>query len=261
MISSIHPIPAFTDNYIWALAESGSNRLCVVDPGDATPVIQYLQKNALVLSDILITHHHPDHTGGIRELCTRYSPRVIGPEPSGIKGLTEQVIEGNTIELFEEEFTVLEIPGHTLDHIAFFSSDGNAGKPILFCGDTLFAAGCGRLFEGTPAMMHNSLSKLSSLKSDTRVYCAHEYTLANLQFALAVEPDNEILRNRNSEETSKRERGLPTLPSSIDLELATNPFLRCTEESLIRSAGNRLGRDPQNEVEAFSAIRAWKDSF
>ncbi len=261
MISTIHPIPAFSDNYIWAVSETGSNNVCVVDPGDATPVIQYLNANHLVLSDILITHHHPDHTGGIAELTRRYPARVTGPKPSAITGITDYVAEGNLVELFGHSFSVIEVPGHTLDHIAFYCADTELDKPILFCGDTLFAAGCGRLFEGTPIMMQESLSKLAALDPSTNVYCTHEYTLANLKFALAAEPDNLALQRRNQAEASKREANLPTLPSSVELELATNPFLRCTQQTVIRSAYAQLGRDPKNEVEVFSALRAWKDTF
>jgi hydroxyacylglutathione hydrolase len=261
MIETIHPIPAFTDNYIWAITEKGSNKACVVDPGDAAPVIEYLAREGLILSDILITHHHLDHTGGIRQLCNKYSPRVFGPESSNIEGITDFVVEGDCVELFGQSFSVLEIPGHTLDHIAFFSADQDQPTPILFCGDTLFAAGCGRLFEGSPAMMCSSLKKLSSLDTNTKVYCTHEYTLANLQFALAAEPDNDALLKRNQFELVKRNKGLPTLPSSIELEIATNPFIRCDKETLVTTARNRLGREPEDETEVFSTLRAWKDTF
>lgn len=262
MIDSIHPIPAFADNYIWAITEQGSNKACVVDPGDATPVIEYLHSMGLTLSDILITHHHLDHTGGIHQLCEKYSPRVFGPKSSEIGSITDFVVEGDCVELFGQSFSVLEIPGHTLDHIAFFSEDKNQPAPILFCGDTLFAAGCGRLFEGSPAMMHSSLKKLSSLDTNTRVYCTHEYTLANLQFALAAEPNNGTLLKRNQSELAKRNQGLPTIPSSIELEIATNPFIRCNQETLVTAARNRLGgREPENEIEVFATLRAWKDTF
>lgn len=261
MISSIHPIPAFSDNYIWIATEEGSNKACVVDPGDASPVLEYLETHNLSLSDIFITHHHPDHTGGIQELSARYSPRIIGPQTGNIQGLTQTVAEGDRIQLFDQAFAVIEVPGHTLDHIAFFSNDPSNDSPILFCGDTLFAAGCGRLFEGTPSMMFESLAKLTALESDTRVFCTHEYTMANLKFALAADPENESLKNRIVREQQKRDAGTPTLPSSVDLELATNPFLRCLNPALIKSAEDRLGRNPDNEVEVFSALRSWKDNF
>ncbi len=261
MIDTIHPIPAFSDNYIWAASEAGSDNLCVVDPGDAGPVIEYLTANGLTLSTILITHHHADHTGGIQALSSKYSCSVIGPGTSGIKGITETVAEGDLITVFGQAFSVIEVPGHTLDHIAYYCADEDQSNPILFCGDTLFAAGCGRLFEGTPAVMHDSLNKLSSLAAATKVYCTHEYTLANLNFALAADATNTTLIQRIDREKAKRSAGLPTLPSSIDLELATNPFLRCSEPQLRESSKTRLGREPRDEVEVFATLRAWKDSF
>lgn len=261
MISTIHPIPAFSDNYIWAASDADSHRVCVVDPGDAQAVIQYLQGNDLQLTDIFITHHHPDHTGGILELSREYSCRIVGPGSSGIEGITEFTNEGGNVTLFGQNFSVIGVPGHTLDHIAYYCADENQSKPILFCGDTLFAAGCGRLFEGTPEMMHESLAKLSALPASTRVYCTHEYTMANLQFAVAADANNIELRERVELEKIKREAELPTLPSSIELELATNPFLRCNEPDLHASMQARLGRTPSNDIEVFATLRAWKDSF
>ncbi len=261
MISTIHPIPAFTDNYIWAVSDADSRKVCVVDPGDAQPVIDYLQSNDLQLSEILITHHHPDHTGGIKELTSRYSCRVVGPGSSGIRGINEFVSEGESINLFGQKFSIIEVPGHTLDHIAYYCDDQIQIEPILFCGDTLFAAGCGRLFEGTPEMMHESLGKLSALPASTRVYCTHEYTMANLQFAAAADSDNTALLERIELEKAKRAAKQPTLPSSIELELATNPFLRCKEPRLQASAEAQSGQTSSNEVEVFAALRAWKDSF
>lgn len=261
MISTIHPIPAFSDNYIWAAVEAGSDSVCVVDPGDAAPVLAYLEAEGLSLSRILITHHHPDHTGGIEALSREYACPVVGPGTSGIRGVTETVAEGDSIELFGQTFSVIEVPGHTLDHIAYFCADENQASPILFCGDTLFAAGCGRLFEGSPAMMHASLDKLASLPEATKVYCTHEYTLANLAFALAADAQNEALRDRIEREKAKRAGDQPTLPSSIELELATNPFLRCREAALYQSSRARLGREPSDDIEVFATLRAWKDSF
>jgi hydroxyacylglutathione hydrolase len=261
MIHSIHPIPAFSDNYIWAVADSDSNRVCVVDPGDPKAVINYLQENTLELSDILITHHHPDHTGGIRELSASYSPRIVGPRQSNIAGLTEIVDEGDEVTVFGHRFSVIEVPGHTLDHIAFFSDEDKTQLPILFCGDTLFAAGCGRLFEGTAQDMHKSLTRLSALDSSSRVFCTHEYTLANLSFAVAAEPNNQLLQQRVLDEQLKRDADTPTLPSTINLELQTNPFLRCREQEIISTAAKLLDRKAENEVEVFSALRSWKDNF
>ncbi|MBL4582456.1 MAG: hydroxyacylglutathione hydrolase [Gammaproteobacteria bacterium] len=261
MISTIHPIPAFTDNYIWAIHETESRHVCVVDPGDAQPVIEYLESNGLQLTDILITHHHADHTGGIQELTNRYSCRVLGPSSSGIKGVSEFVSAGDTVTLFGQSFSVIEVPGHTLDHIAYHCEDKNQIDPILLCGDTLFAAGCGRLFEGTAEMMHESLHKLSTLPASTKVYCTHEYTLANLKFAIAADPENVALIERIELEKAKRAANLPTLPSSIELELATNPFLRCSEPKVQESTHAHSGLLLSNDVEVFAALRAWKDSF
>lgn len=261
MIASIIPIPAFTDNYIWAIASGSDNKVCVVDPGDAEPVISFLTARGLTLSDIFISHHHPDHTGGLPVLTSRYSPRVIGPDGSNIKGITHHVADGNQIELYNATFAIIGVPGHTLDHIAFFHSGSDTRSPVLFCGDTLFAAGCGRLFEGTPQQMHASLAKLASLPPDTGVYCTHEYTLANLRFALAADPANELLQQRLIAERSKREQARPTLPSSIKLELETNPFLRCQNPALVRSATAASSKSPASDIEVFAALRAWKDRF
>lgn len=261
MIQTIHPIPAFTDNYIWALVADDGRSACVVDPGDADPVLDYLDQNSLTLSDILITHHHLDHTGGLAPLIAKYAPRVIGPRPGNISGINRHVAEGQQFKLFDQNFSVMEVPGHTLDHIAFYCA-GDAGQaPILFCGDTLFAAGCGRLFEGTPQLMHASLRKFTALPETTRVYCTHEYTLANLRFAAAADPDNTTLLQRIAAEQSKRAVDEPTLPSSIGLELQTNPFLRCTEPALRASAEAHQQQPLYDEVAVFAALRHWKDQF
>ncbi len=231
----------------------------MVDPGDPAPVARLLAARGLQLSDILITHHHQDHTGGLRELVRRFRPRVYGP--AHIDGVDRIVAEGDRITVFDVDFGVLEVPGHTLDHIAYFHDGGRHDTPILFCGDTLFAAGCGRLFEGSPAQMLDSLHKLMALPAATAVYCTHEYTLANLAFALAADPDNPALRSRAGAEQGKIDQGRPTLPSTLALELATNPFLRCARPELAASAGGRLGRAARNELEVFATIRLWKDQF
>lgn len=259
MISQIHPLPAFRDNYIWTVFNSDGRNACVVDPGDAVPVIEFLTARRLQLSDILITHHHMDHTGGLPELIEKYRPRVFGP--AGIPGIGKRLAEDDRIEVFGIDFDVFEVPGHTLDHIAYFHDGSGHDKPILFCGDTLFAAGCGRLFEGTPAQMLDSLRKLMALPPETAVYCTHEYTLANLAFAAAADPVNPELQLRMKNEQDKRDIGKPTLPSTIGLELATNPFLRCGQPDLAASARRRLGRPAADETEVFATIRQWKDQF
>ncbi len=259
MISRIDPISAFQDNYFWALVDDGAGKACIVDPGDAARVVEFLSRNGLQLSDILLTHHHIDHIGGVAELIGRYRPRVFGP--AGIAGVEEVLRENRRIEVFGVDFRVFEVPGHTLDHIAYFHDGHRHDAPLLFCGDTLFAAGCGRLFEGSPAQMLESLGKLKALPGATEVYCAHEYTLANLAFAEAAEPGNPRLHSRIEQERGKLAKGRPTLPSSIGQELLTNPFLRCDQPGLAASAAQRLGRAASDETEVFTAIRQWKDRF
>lgn len=252
---AIIPIPAFADNYIWVLREGVV--AAVVDPGDAAPVIAYLEREAVALSAILATHHHGDHIGGVRELVSRWPVPVFGPAHETIPGRTDALSEGASITVpgIGCSFSVLDIPGHTSGHIAY------VGDGMLFCGDTLFAVGCGRLFEGTPGQMIASLDKLAALSGATRVYCGHEYTLANLRFARAIEPDSEALREREARERGKRDSGAPTLPSTIALERATNPFLR-TDETAIRVAAERhAGRKLHDRVAVFAEIRAWKNMF
>lgn len=258
---SISPIAAFNDNYIWHLERDGEH--WVVDPGDAKPVIDELADSPL--DGILITHHHLDHTGGVVELRRRYHCPVYGP--GSIKGITEPLAAGDRCQVLRLPVRVIDVPGHTLDHLALILEEPDAvGGPQLhlFCGDTLFAAGCGRLFEGTPAQMYASLSKLKALPPETRVYCAHEYTLANLRFAEAAEPGNTAIHNRIAECEGLRAENRPTLPSTIGEELATNPFLRCHIPAVARRAANHGASGSaggSGEVEVFAQLRRWKDSF
>ena len=251
----ILPLPAFKDNYIWVL-RAGRN-VVVVDPGDAQPVRDYLSEGGFTLSAILITHHHRDHVGGLLELKDAHPVPVYGPRHEPIEGITEPLVEGDEVHLAELglRFRVLDIPGHTRAHIAY------TGAGLLFCGDTLFACGCGRLFEGTAQQMYTSLSKLAALPGDTRVFCAHEYTLANIQFALAVEPDNTALQARAERDAHKRARGEPTVPSTIDEENATNPFLRSTQPAVIAAALAKRKLQSHEPVEVFATLRQWKNEF
>lgn len=256
---AIIPIPAFSDNYIWLVRE-GPNA-AVVDPGDAGPVQGYLDREGLRLTAILNTHHHPDHVGGNAALLARFPVPVFGPARESIPGRTHALAEGDAIAVpgIGIGLKVLDVPGHTAGHIAYVGT--NESPPIAFVGDTLFAGGCGRLFEGTPAQMAASLSKLAALAPDTRVYCAHEYTLANLRFALAVEPGNVALRDREVREQGKRDRGEPTVPSVIVDERATNPFLRAGLPAVFASAQAHAGRKLADAVEAFAVLREWKNAF
>jgi hydroxyacylglutathione hydrolase len=255
---TIIPIPAFRDNYIWALREG--DVAAVVDPGDATPVLAWLDANGVTLSAIIATHHHADHAGGIERLRARFDVPVFGPARESIPGRTCALAENDRFDVpgIGCALGVLDIPGHTAGHIACHACGPD---PLLFCGDTLFAAGCGRLFEGTPEQMSTSLAKLAALSPATRVYCGHEYTLANLRFAREVEPDSDALVAREARERAKRERGLPTLPSTIGEELATNPFLRAGLPHVMERASRHAGRAMRDAVEAFAVLRRWKDTF
>ena len=261
MINTITALPAFDDNYIWLLRDD-ANRVCAVDPGDPQPVLDYLERENCTLAALLITHHHPDHTGGIAKLAELHPCPVFGPRNSAIGGITQPVAEGDTVSVLGSTLTVLDVPGHTLDHIAYLNSKPeHDSAPQLFCGDTLFAGGCGRLFEGTPEQMLESLEKLAALTPATEVYCTHEYTEANMRFALACEPNNTALLKRAHNVAALRADGLITLPSTIGVELETNPFLRCGEATLSASAEAFLGQKPNDKKQTFAAIRAWKDEF
>lgn len=256
---AIIPIPAFSDNYIWLVREGRD--AAVVDPGDAAPVLDFLAREGLTLTAILNTHHHGDHVGGNVALLERFAVPVFGPAREVIPGRTQALVEGDsfTVPGIGCTLSVLDIPGHTAGHIAYVGEVG--GESVAFVGDTLFAGGCGRLFEGTPAQMTVSLAKLAALPPATRVYCGHEYTLANLRFAAAVEPDSPALRERIAREQRKRERGLPTVPSTIADERATNPFLRAANPAVFASAQAHAGRALADPVAAFAALREWKNGF
>ena len=254
----IEALPAFTDNYLWLLQDPVSRRCAVLDPGDAAPVLAWLAAHpGWRLSDILVTHHHWDHVDGIEALKRTSGARVWGPAHETIPGRDQGLSEGDCIEVLGRSFQVLDVPGHTLGHIAYYQAE----QALLFCGDTLFAGGCGRLFEGTPAQMFHSLSRLASLPAHTGVYCTHEYTLSNLRFAQAVEPQNPAIAQRLAEVTQWRAAGRISLPSNLALELATNPFLRCAETSVKEKIDERDGRQNRTPDEVFARLRAWKDKF
>ena len=251
----IHPVPAFEDNYLWVLEDG--RHAAVVDPGDEHPVQAFLESRGLALTAILATHHHGDHVGGLEWLAKRWGCEAFGPAGEEIDGLTKRLREGDRITVpgLGVEMDILDVPGHTRGHIAY------VGANSVFCGDTLFACGCGRLFEGTPAQMADSLARLARLPAATRVYCAHEYTMANIRFALAVEPGNAKLFERSLRDAAAREAGRPTLPSTIGEELDTNPFLRCAAPEVVAAASKHAGRPLATPVEVFTAVREWKNAF
>jgi len=253
-------VPAFNDNYLWLIHDGV--HAAVVDPGDAAPVIAALEQHHLTLTAILLTHHHADHIGGVPALLDRRAVPVFGPHDARIGNVTRRLGEGDALAVpgIGLHVRVLDVPGHTIGHIAYVSTD--AGRPWLFCGDTLFAGGCGRLFEGTPAQMRASLDRLAALPDDTLVYCAHEYTLSNLRFALAAEPDNVQLQERLAAASATRARGIPTIPSTIGLEKATNPFLRYDQPALAAHlvALGKLAPGADADT-TFATLRSWKNTF
>ena len=255
-------IKAFSDNYIWAISSNLGHNMALVDPGDANVCIEFIEQQKLQLSSILITHHHADHVGGIKKLVDyckskQWPLTIYGPESENIPHCDVALSESTKVELTDLalEFDIIDLPGHTSGHIAYLSQDN------LFCGDTLFSGGCGRLFEGTPSEMLCSLEKLSALPERTQVYCAHEYTQANLNFALSVEPDNTELVDYYNQVLQKREQDIATIPTSIMLEKKINPFLRCNEPSLITSAAEFSGDKVNDKLQTFTIIRSWKDNF
>jgi hydroxyacylglutathione hydrolase len=258
----ITPIPAFQDNYFWLLQRGG--RAAVVDPGDAAPVTQALAQRGLALAAILVTHHHYDHIGGLPQLAQEFPDvPVYGPAAEKIRGVTQPLREGDRIEALGTAFTVMEVPGHTLGHIAYVAAGpgSESGAGFVLCGDTLFSAGCGRLFEGTAQQLHRSLGRLAALPPETRVYCTHEYTLANLAFAAAVEPGRAELGEEIARVRALRERGQPSLPSTIARERRINPFLRGADPAVAAAAARQAGRPLASELEVFAALRQWKDGF
>lgn len=252
----ISPIRAFDDNYIWLLQNEGYSGCAVVDPGDEDPVVEHLEKQGLHLDTILITHKHGDHVGGVVALKQRWPDvRVYGPANEPIKGLDVVLKEGDSVTLdrLGAEFSVMDVPGHTEGHIAYY------GHGSLFCGDTLFACGCGRVFSGTHKQLSQSLQRIAALPEDTWLYCAHEYTLANIGFAKWVEPENAFLQQRESNDMTLQEEDEPTVPSSLSSELATNPFMRTQQEAVIAAAQKWAGQKLTGPDDVFKALRDWKD--
>ncbi|MDP1525778.1 MAG: hydroxyacylglutathione hydrolase [Rhodocyclaceae bacterium] len=250
----IEPILAFEDNYIWALRKGG--QVALVDPGEASPVERLLKQTGDQLSAIIVTHHHGDHIGGIAELVARYPVPVYGPAREAQAVVTHPLAEGDHVTLLGVDFAVMEVPGHTLGHIVYYARDG-----LLFCGDTLFGAGCGRVFEGTLAQMHTALARIAALPATTQVYCAHEYTESCLRFAKTVEPNNAAIAARIESVKCQRAARQPSVPSTLAEELATNPFLRWQAPGVIAAATAHLGHPPANDTETFSAIRIWRDQL
>ncbi|MGH1485007.1 MAG: hydroxyacylglutathione hydrolase [Cellvibrionaceae bacterium] len=268
---TVSPIPAYTDNYIW-LIENSLGEAVVVDPGDANPVLATLSEKKLKLVAIIVTHHHWDHVDGIDDLRRFYDVPVYGPDSARIPHVTNTVSEGDTVTLFSSssssssplqlqslQLEVLSVPGHTYDHIAYRSNIDN--QPVIFCGDTLFAAGCGRLFDGTHEQFCHSLQRINQMPANTQIFCTHEYTMANLAFAAAVEPANTAIKKRTKTERTKREQGQSTLPTNLALERETNPFLRYEQPHIAQSINQYWKTESTSPEDLFTGLRRWKDNF
>ena len=251
---SVEPIKAYTDNYIWLVSTNEGS--IVVDPGESEEILNLIDTNKIDLKGVLITHHHYDHTNGLLDLTNKMNLEVYGPEK--IEGINKIVSESDKFCLIGIDFEVIEIPGHTLDHLAFYSS--NNENPILFCGDTLFAGGCGHVFEGTFEQMFKSLKRISKYPKETQVFCGHEYTLSNLKFALEVDKDNKDLANEFNNIEKLISSDIPSLPTNLDKELKLNPFLRCHDIDIKNKVTEKFDII-DDELEIFTALRKWKDNF
>jgi hydroxyacylglutathione hydrolase len=254
-------LPAFADNYLWIWQQD--TQVVVVDPGDAAPVRAWLAQHGLTLAAILVTHHHADHVGGVLALHQETGALVYGPAREDMPCPFTPVMQGEHIQLLGQTVQVLDVPGHTAGHVAYVLADAPE-SPVLFCGDTLFSGGCGRIFEGTPAQMLASLDRLAELPANTRVCCAHEYTLANLEFALAVEPRNPALQNYVTQCQTRRAQGVPTLPAQLGNELQINPFLRTRQPDVRQATAHHAGltaTEQTDDVAVFAALRQWKNNF
>ncbi len=259
---TITPIPALDSNYFWVIRPSlDTQTVYVVDPGDAVPVVDYLTRNHLTLVAILITHRHRDHTQGIAGLLEHWPVPVYGPDSELIPLVTHKLGDGDLLPLDGIAFKIIGVPGHTWEHIAYFCNRTNSTPPLLFCGDALFAGGCGRRFDGTAEIMWDSLQKLAALPDDTNIYCAHEYTQTNLEFAVAAESDNQELNDRLEQVKHARAQGCITLPSTILLEKRTNPFLRCQQPGIKIFTENSTRQTLETPAAIFGALRLIKDSW
>ncbi len=255
-------VRAFDDNYIWLIKQPEKPQIAIVDPGDADPVLAAIEAQSLQPVAILITHHHWDHTGGIADLLERYPMPVYGPAHESIPHMSHPLTENDSVEIPElgAQFQVLDVPGHTAGHIAYYSKN-SGGQGMLFCGDTVFAGGCGRIFDGTAEQFHHSLGKINALPDDTLVYCAHEYTEDNLVFARIAEPGNLLLKERQTTVQQQRQRDEATVPSLLGIEKATNPFLRFDQATIVKAAETFAGHSLSNGADVFSTVRHWKDTL